>query len=803
MGFDKIKAVRAAEKYLAQGKIPAAIQEYRRIVEQDTDDFSALNTLGDLYSRIDKKQEAVACFRRVAEHYREQGFQLKAIAMYKKITRFTPGDASVSLNLATLYEQQGLMVEARTQYLTVAEAHQRAGNTREALDVLRRVADLDPNNTDIRLRLAQGLMHDTQPELAADAFTDAGERLAARGDYERSLDSYTKALALRPHSHAALQGLVIAHTALGTADEAAEVLEQSVAANPGDLELRAMLARAYVEAENAVQAERVTDELVSHDSTSYALFFDVARLYLQQNNVERAVHLLGRMIEAALTARAEEPLLELLQEVLARDPEQMDALQLLARIHAWQHDDERLRSTLERIADAAESAGDQELERRTLAQLVRLAPNEPRYVARLQSLGGAQVSDEESPAQASAPPSDEVPTFESFMMPDQTPSVSTPVETFDSSVRDFDLQSAPVTEKSDASASFADLNDDFDAVSLSGTATAADATTTSGFQEVDFGAGLQGTPVPAEDAQNSPTNSERISALLAQELESIDFYLAQGYNDIARDTLDMLARQYGDHPDIEARRLQIPSGDSSEPVPAAFAEESAVHVATDNIEVVVTDFSAYDLSGGGEATAVSDTQEAEAELDAALTNIVSDAAASETSAAPATSAKVNSNADGGAGLDPGLAAIFDEFREAVEDVEPDTEADYETNYNFGLAYKDMDLLDQAIEAFQTAITMTAPGDGTPRYLQCCNMLGHCFMQREMPQIAAMWFKKGLEARGHTEDEYQALRYELGTAYEQMGDLSRAIDVFNEVYGINVSYRGVSDKLRELQSLKSK
>jgi hypothetical protein len=62
----------------------------------------------------------------------------------------------------------------------------------------------------------------------------------------------------------------------------------------------------------------------------------------------------------------------------------------------------------------------------------------------------------------------------------------------------------------------------------------------------------------------------------------------------------------------------------------------------------------------------------------------------------------------------------------------------------------------------------------------------------------MWFRKGLDAPGHTQDEYQALRYELGTAYEQMGDLDRALDTFTEVYGIDVTYRGVADKLRELQ-----
>ncbi|MFN2414621.1 MAG: tetratricopeptide repeat protein, partial [Pyrinomonadaceae bacterium] len=184
MGFDKAKAIRAAEKYLASGKIPSAIQEYTRIVEHDADDFNALNTLGDLYTRVDKRAEAAACYSRVAEHYREQGFTLKAVAMYKKLTRHAPEDHQTALALASLYEQQGLMVDARQHYLIAADAFTRAGNTREALDVLRRIADLDPSNTDIRLRLAQSYAGQNLPDLAADAYAEAGARLAARKEFE-------------------------------------------------------------------------------------------------------------------------------------------------------------------------------------------------------------------------------------------------------------------------------------------------------------------------------------------------------------------------------------------------------------------------------------------------------------------------------------------------------------------------------------------------------------------------------------------------------------------------------------------
>ena len=67
MAFDKAKVLKAAEKFLSQGKINAAIKEYRQIVDNDADDFTTLNMLGDLYVRSNKKEEAVACFERIEE----------------------------------------------------------------------------------------------------------------------------------------------------------------------------------------------------------------------------------------------------------------------------------------------------------------------------------------------------------------------------------------------------------------------------------------------------------------------------------------------------------------------------------------------------------------------------------------------------------------------------------------------------------------------------------------------------------------------------------------------------------------
>jgi tetratricopeptide (TPR) repeat protein len=833
MAFDKAKVIRAAEKYLAQGKIPAAIKEYRQIVEHDEADFTALNMLGDLYVRTGKKDEAIACFARIAEHYRQQGFALKAIAMYRKIDRLIPGDPQLAGVLAELYESQGMAVEARTQYLLIAETYTKSGDAARALEVFRKVADLDPQNTEIRLKLAEGYLRENLHTEAARAFAEAGAHLRSRGAHERALEAYQRALDLAPGEVIAMQGFVETHIALGTADEAAEVLERALDQEPDNTELLRMLARAYFEAQDAAAAEHVTAALVERKIWGHEGFVDVARLYLKLGDAEAAVRVLTNITEQMLTGREEGQLMELLTEVLARDPEQINALRLLIRIYAWQRDDEKMRAALERLLEAAEAAGLKEDERYALEQLVRLMPERTDYIDRLHSMGGAseERAYEESWQQPEAA-SIEVPNFESFSLAGQEaapeplqeiepetgfgafehqavesqafagqPPESQPPESYDFESGAVEAAARPA--QADASMSFADLNEWTDegssaAASFSEplaaeqSATVVEQSSQTGFQEFDFG-GVEEKLTATDEGKGielHASDDERRSSLMRQELESVDFYIAQGYTDIALDTLDLLEKQFGSRPEVDARRARLKGTTVQTSVDAAQS------VAPEGV-VEFGEVAGFDL--------VAEEHEAvPVELDGAFalgSASAPDAARAQTSAN--ASAPQPQAAAAPAGIDPGLAEIFDEFRSAVEEHSPTpTDEDFETHYNLGLAYQEMELMDEAIEELQTAVNLTGPRDGTPRYLQCCNMLGHCFLRKNMPKLAAMWFKKGLDAPSHTEDEYQALRFELGTAYEQMGDLDRAIDVFTEVYGINVQYRGVAEKLKELQKQRS-
>jgi tetratricopeptide (TPR) repeat protein len=704
-------------------------------------------------ARAGQKDEAISCFSQIAEHYRAQEFRLKAIAMYRKIEKLKPRDPDTANKLGELYAAQGLIVDARAQFLIVADGYTRAGEARKALGVLHRIADLDPNNTDIRVQLAEGYLKEGMQEEAANAFGAAAKRLLENRDLENSHSAYVRALELKPNDKTLLRGFLSVTSALGTAEDAAEILEKAIAEVPDDPALAAMLADAYVAADDAPGAERAIALLLAHDPDGYRRYIEVARVYLKLGQEDEAVRVLGEILERMLAAREESDLLELVGEILASAPEHVGALRLLARIHWWQRDTEKLRAVLERLAESAEAAGMIDDERYALTQLIRLAPDESRYAERLQAIGGAL--DEEVPThQGDDLAADVVPSFESFAIVEE----SVAIEDDNSSGTAAEFEWNSVASNNSTNISFADLNEPDESE-----AQASDQAFVDPFaQEYPQPQSERGGSQESQAEESAP----RKEAIIKQELESVDFYIAQGYSDIALDTLEILERQFGPDPAFASRRAQLDAMKAA-PATVEFESNSAPSPVNAEVDTIIV-------------------------ADDVVRGISNDAAQRTPNMAPTSS-----------GIDSGLAEIFEEFRVEAEAEQNPAGEDFETHYNMATAYKEMDLLDEAIKEFQAAAGLTGPADNTPRFFQCCNMLGHCFVLKGLPQAAVLWFKKGLDVPGRGAEEYKALQYELGAAYEQMGDLTRAVGAFTEVYGVDVGYRDVADRLQNLQARQKK
>jgi hypothetical protein len=136
-----------------------------------------------------------------------------------------------------------------------------------------------------------------------------------------------------------------------------------------------------------------------------------------------------------------------------------------------------------------------------------------------------------------------------------------------------------------------------------------------------------------------------------------------------------------------------------------------------------------------------------------------------------------------------LEQIVEGFKKGVaENLSP---TDFDTHFNLGIAYREMGLLDEAIGEFQLA-------SKSPQLLvPCCSMLGLCFLDKGLPELAIKWYRRGLESPNVTEDDSLGLLYDLGNVYDGLGDTDTAYKTFVEIYGINTNYRDVVARIEEL------
>jgi tetratricopeptide (TPR) repeat protein len=143
-----------------------------------------------------------------------------------------------------------------------------------------------------------------------------------------------------------------------------------------------------------------------------------------------------------------------------------------------------------------------------------------------------------------------------------------------------------------------------------------------------------------------------------------------------------------------------------------------------------------------------------------------------------------------------LSEIFDQFRSEVGELGSEDE-DLETHYNLGIAYREMGLIEEAISEFQKVAKGSSKGQAFRYAMQCCTLLGLAFMEKGQPAIAATWYERALAMPGLDQETILALRYDLGVAQELAGDMASARKSFSQVYGMNIDYRDVAERLSSL------
>jgi pilus assembly protein FimV len=243
--LDKNKIIEAAAKLVAKGAYDKAIKEYQKVLDADPKDVRTLQKMGELYQKKNENAQAAVYFTRVAESYTADGFFLKAVALYKQVLKLDPSLVDINAKLAELHQQLQLIGEAMAYYQLVYNHWDKQGDTRRALDVLRKMVGLDPDNTSSREKLANLYVREGLNDEAAQEFSKVAEHLKRNNRTDDYLRVAERLSALQPDNLALAKELAEAYLAKNDQKHALAKLQICFKADNRDIDTLRLLAVAF------------------------------------------------------------------------------------------------------------------------------------------------------------------------------------------------------------------------------------------------------------------------------------------------------------------------------------------------------------------------------------------------------------------------------------------------------------------------------------------------------------------------------------------------------------------------------
>lgn len=839
MAARRDKILKDAEKFVQKGKIDQAITEYEKVLKQTPTDANTINKVGDLYGRIGQVDRAIELYERIAEHFTQDGFTTKAIAILKKINRLDPQRLDIFDKLAELYIQQGLVVEAKNQYQILADWYSKAGDHERAVDTHRKLVQLDPGNHMAHLRLADLLIQKGEAEQAIEVYDRLGRVLLERKKLDEAERLYRHALEqkppqgefvvplcdsllesgrdatarefldaafeISPNSYALQSLKVRTHLRFGEADEAIELANGVVQTRPDDALARTLLGRAQLQVDKHAEAletllpagedlvksgefaaaQGVADELREVFPDDRRVLTLSVRAYRHTADQEKLHEMMMQLADSHFEAQEQDQAQRLYMDVLRADGANDAARKRLAELQnvdpnkvtiaPAEIDEDDVPEIVE--VDAPElvevmqaSDGEFQPEERlneakvfakyglldkAVAHLEEILENVPDHLEARQSLVDLNLDRGDSGSALEAAK----PLYEHYAENDNKEALAKLVVLIPALAGGAAQTTA---SDPDDEVIILDLDDEIEILAdgeeaAEGTAAEDEAV----FIDLDaVGVEIQDEPAPVTiEEDEPPVDSAEVAASETDEpsppkadMAQLDLFIDQDLHQDAIRLLGQLENEFSGHPEVMDRRAQL----------------KAKGVLLEEVVAVVSQ-GPEELFADEEESFVDLAKELEEEL-----------AEEEAMVEEAT----------GQGKEEAiLEEVFREFQKGVE--EQLSEEDSDTHFNLGIAYKEMGLLPEAIREFQVA------SRNPDLFVECCSMVGVCFMEQGMWTQAAEWYEKALGAPNLAPEAELALRYDLGASFESAGELERAVDVYQEVVALNPGYRDVSSRLDQL------
>jgi len=398
MAVKKTKALAAADKYIAKQNYSKALNELLKVEKIASNDINLLNKIGDLYSKLNKRSDAVKYFIKVAESYQKGGFNLKAIALYKKIIRIDPKYMDARDKLVNLYMHQGHHSEAKGELRNIAEYYHSENLFTRALSCYEKMLKIDPSNLDARIKITELLLREGRRKDAAIHLTAMARELLEKNMIHEAQKVIGRGLKVEPGNSELQILLAQCFIAEGKTDEALNQLTEICRQNENDLKALKILGQTYLDRGQLRDANACFLRAlhISEDETGQVE--EVARQFIKGNQLDDAFNSLVHVSEVFLSRSEYEEAIRLFRGVLYVDENHLPSLEKLVEIYAKAGQTPNAVLNQEKIIQYHKARGSNEDVLPHVRHLLELDPDNREWRAKFEAIAGPmesqKVSDE-------------------------------------------------------------------------------------------------------------------------------------------------------------------------------------------------------------------------------------------------------------------------------------------------------------------------------------------------------------------------------------------------------------------------
>ncbi|HSF66356.1 MAG TPA: tetratricopeptide repeat protein [Nitrospiraceae bacterium] len=404
MGIDRGSVLHSAQLFASRGQFDAAINEWKRLAVESPGDGSIFNSIGELHLKRQATNDAVAAFLQAANAFRAEGATLKAIATFKKILKLDPSRYDVFRHLGDLNAERGLLSSAVQDYLTLGKHYLKAGKSKEALDIYKKIVSQDPSNLDAQQRVAELCLQENMQDEATKVYLQLGRERSAQQRYAEAMEAYQGVLRIDPANNEAAQFIEHFKKTGGNPGRAVKTGTGVTGTPIKSADPPNLLSEATrrIEEKQFAGAEAILNQLLTKEPGNPEVCQLLAKLHLKRGDLHVAFgeyrYLAGAALRAQDYAKAE----SLITEFLAVEPQSVAILELYGELYEEKGDTDnavlQYGKAIELLLKHPEP-GMPTLHEELFEKIKSLAPDSP-AVVKISALMKGESLGEASPAMA-------------------------------------------------------------------------------------------------------------------------------------------------------------------------------------------------------------------------------------------------------------------------------------------------------------------------------------------------------------------------------------------------------------------